>query len=340
MTGRILTLLAGMVFLTSACAHVKQEKEAAVPEYVFTYAENQAENYPTASGAYHFAELVKERTGGRIEILVKPGGVLGDERSVVEQMRFGGIDFARVSLSPLCDDEPKLNVLHLPYLYTGAEHMWEVLDGAIGDDFLNSFQGTNLVALSWYEAGARNFYNSFHSVRRPEDLKNMKIRVQESELMRRMVEILGGIAVETPYDQVYSFLETHKIDGAENNWLSYESERHYQVAKYGTADEHARVPELQLVSEFTWKRLSEEEREIIRECARESARYERELWLEQELEARKRLEALGCKIEDLTLQEKMQFQEAVRPLYEEFCAEYTDIIDAIVKTGQESVSDS
>lgn len=336
----ILACLAGMLIVVSACGQSKRQGEITAPEYVFTYAENQAEDYPTAKGAYRFAELVNEWTDGRIEILVKAGGVLGDERSVVEQMQFGGIDFARVSLSPLCDEVPKLNVLHLPYLYRDAEHMWEVLEGEIGEDFLNSFEGTSLVALSWYEAGARNFYNSFRSVRRPEDLAQMRIRVQESELMRRMVEILGGIAVETPYDQVYSSLETHKIDGAENNWPSYESERHYQVAKYCTVDEHARVPEVQIVSEFTWKKLSKEDQQIIRDCAKESARYERQLWQDLEEESQKRLESFGCKIEHLTWQEKLAFQKKVWPLYEEFCSEYTDIIDAILESRRESASDS
>lgn len=330
----IAAFLFGTLIIMSACSRAGQkQEETVVPEFVFTYAENQAENYPTAKGAYRFAELVKERSQGRIEILVKTGGVLGDEKSVIEQMQFGGVDFARVSLSPLCDDVPKLNVLHLPYLYNDADHMWEVLEGAIGDDFLSSFEGTNLVALSWYDAGARNFYNSIRPVRKPEHMRNMKIRVQESELMRRMVEILGASAVETPYDEVYSSLETKRIDGAENNWPSYESENHYKVAKYYTVDEHARVPELQLVSEFTWNNLSEEDQAMIRECALESAHYERQLWQDQEARSRRKLEAAGCEIVELTAQEKAAFQQKVRPLYWEFCAEYTSIIDAIVEAG-------
>ena len=331
----IAALLMGALIIMSACSRSgRSEEEAVVPEFVFTYAENQAEDYPTAKGAYRFAELVKERSGGRIEILVKAGGSLGDEKSVIEQMQFGGVDFARVSLSPLCDYVPKLNVLHLPYLYTDAEHRWEVLEGEIGDDFLESFDGTNLVALSWYEAGARNFYNSIRPVHSPKDMRNMKIRVQESELMLRMVEILGASAVKTPYDEVYSSLETRRIDGAENNWPSYESENHYKVAKYYTVDEHARVPELQIVSEFTWNKLSEEDRTMIKECAQESARYERELWQDQEKRSRRRLEAAGCEVVELTAQEKAAFQERVLPLYWEFCAEYTSIIEAIVTSGK------
>lgn len=215
-------------------------------EFVLTYAENQAEDYPTTQGAYKFAELVYERTGGKIEIQVNAGGVLGDEKTVIEQLQFGGVDFARVSLSPLAEFVPKLNVLQMPYLYTSREHMWKVLEGSIGDDFMNSFGGSHLVALSWYDAGARNFYSAAKPIESLEDMKGLNIRVQESELMMDTIEALGATPVPTAFGEVYSGLQTGKIDGAENNWPSYESTRHYEVAKYYTLDEHTRVPELQL----------------------------------------------------------------------------------------------
>ena len=200
------------------CAAQNTSRETEnVPEFVLTYAENQAEDYPTTQGAYKFAELVKERTDGRVEIIVNAQGTLGDERTVIEQMQFGGIDFARVSLSPLSEFVPELNVLQLPYLYTGADHMWKVLEGEIGDRFLNSFDYSGLVALSWYDAGARNFYNSSHSIERLEDMKGMVIRVQESELMSDSIRALGAVPKQMAYGEVYSGLQIGEIDGAENN---------------------------------------------------------------------------------------------------------------------------
>ena len=128
-----------------------------VPEYVFSYAENQTEDYPTTLGAMRFAQLVEERTGGRIRILVQAEGKMGKEKDVIQQMQYGGIDFARVSLSQLAVYVPELNVLQMPYLYVDSEHMWRVLVGKIGDTFLQSVQGSELVGLSRYDAGARNF---------------------------------------------------------------------------------------------------------------------------------------------------------------------------------------
>ena len=113
-----------MVILTACGGRKEDQKMASAPEFVFTYAENQAEDYPTTQGACRFADLVEEKTGGRIKILVKADGNLGDEKTVIEQIQFGGVDFARVSLTPLAEFVPRLNVLQMPYLYTGREHMW------------------------------------------------------------------------------------------------------------------------------------------------------------------------------------------------------------------------
>lgn len=257
MKGKRNILAAGLILALSASVWGCQSREKGageenVPEFVLTYAENQAEDYPTTQGAYRFAELVKQRTGGKVEILINAEGILGDERTVIEQLQFGGVDFARVSLSPLSEFVPELNVLQLPYLYTGAEHMWKVLEGEIGDSFLGSFEGSSLVALSWYDAGARNFYNSVRPIEKLEDMKGLTIRVQESELMSDSIRVLGAVPKQMAYGEVYSGLQTGEIDGAENNWPSYESTRHYEVARYYTIDEHTRVPELQLAAQSTW----------------------------------------------------------------------------------------
>lgn len=305
------------------------------PEFVLTYAENQPEDYPTSQGAYRFAELVKERTDGRIQIQVKTDGVMGAEQDVVEQLQFGGMDFARVSLSALADQIPRLNVLQLPYLYNDSDHMWRVLEGEIGDGFLNSFSGSGLIALSWYDAGARSFYSSSKAIERLEDLKGMRIRVQDSAMMKRMVEALGGEPVALEYDEVYSALQTGQIDAAENNWPSYDSMNHHEVARYFTTDEHSRVPEVQLVSQATWEKLSEEDQEIIRQCAQESARYERQLWAGRAKESENKVRSEGCVVIELSAAEKARFQQAVKPVYREFCGEYADIIAKIEAVGNE-----
>lgn len=301
---------------------------------VFTYAENHAEDYPTTMGAYRFSELVYERTEGRIEIQVNAAGILGDEKEVIEQLQYGGIDFSRVSLSPLAEFVPALNTLQMPYLYTGQEHMWKVLDGEIGNGFLNSLENSKLVGLSWYDAGARSFYNRVRPINCLEDMNGLNIRVQESSLMADMVEALGANPVQMAFNEVYSQLEMGTIDGAENNWPSYEGMKHYQVARYYTIDEHTRVPELQLCSRSTWESLSAADQELIRACAMESALYQRTLWTERERRSEQLVRAAGCEIIELSETEKERFRKAVWPVYQDVCEENMDIIEAIIEAGK------
>ena len=309
-------------------------REPEGPDYVLTYAENQPEDYATTLGAYEFARLVEAETDGRIVIRVVSDGELGDEEEIWKQLKLGGIDFARMSLSPLVDDLPKLNVLFLPYLYRDDTHMWAVLDGEMGEEFLAEFEGSGGKALSWYDGGARNFYTVHGPVRSPEDLEGLRIRIQSSEMMEDLVEALGAVPVSMAFSEVYAGLQTGVIDGAENNWSSFESSGHYRVAGYYTVDEHSRVPEVQLVSESAWEKLSAEDREILLRCAKESAAYEREMWKRQQEEAERAVRESGCTVTELSAEEKEAFYRCVEPVYDKYCAEYMDIVEKIRKIGE------
>ena len=207
--------------------------------------------------------------------------------------------------------------------------MWRVLEGDIGERFLKGVDKAGLIGLSWFDAGARNFYNSKRPVTKLSDLKGLKIRVQESKLMMGMVAALGASATPMPYAEVYSGLQTGVIDGAENNWPSYDSVSHYEVAKYFVLDEHTRVPEMQMVSKITWGKISPEDQKIIKECALESAKLERELWAKKEGVSEAKVKAAGSVITELEPGEKEKFQAAMAPLYAEFGAGYEDVIKAI-----------
>ena len=195
---------------------------------VLTLSEVHAEGYPTALADYEFARLVEERTEGRIKIDVYTGGTLyGEETGSIEALQIGDLAFARVSASPVASYVPALNVIQLPYLYRDGDHMWQVLNGEIGQSMLDEIQasGSGLVGLCYYDAGARNFYTKtpIYSVA---DMAGLKIRLQNNAMMVEMVQLLGGNGVTGigPND-VYSAIQQGTIDGAENNWPTYESTR-------------------------------------------------------------------------------------------------------------------
>ncbi len=306
-----------------------QEGQKKTPEYVFSYADNQTGNYPTVQAARRFADQVNRETDGRIEIRVYPNAELGDEVSAVQQVSYGGIDFCRCSLSNLSDYSEETLVLQLPYLYEDRDHMWRVLDGEIGEQVKDSFQESGMVALSWFDAGVRNFYTTDEAIRCLEDMQGMKIRVQQAELAEDMVEALGAEAVPIVYEAVKDALQTGEIDGAENNWASYEAMHHDEIARYYTVDEHMRVPELMLVSSATWEQLSAEDQVTIQRCADAAGLYERELWTARETSAREKCLREGTVEIVLPEREKKRFRDAVSPLYKKYCGDYAELVEKI-----------
>ena len=310
---------------TAQSASSQQEKPL-----ILRYAENQPEDYPTSKAAKAFAELVAQRTGGRVKVLVYSGAELGAEQSVIQQMQFGGVDFSRVSLSQLAEYEPELSVLQLPYLYSDAQQMWRVLDGSIGDEFLAMLDGMDLVGLSWFDAGVRSFYTR-QKVTCLAELQGLRLRVQESDTMSMMVSALGADPVQVVYSQVYAALHTGQMDGAENNWPSYEAMSHYEVAPYFLRDEHTRVPEIQLASIPAMEKMAALDPtfpDILRSCARESALIERTLWAEQEEGAEQEMLARGIVVSEVSRDEKQIFRAAVQPLYDQF-ADQSELIARI-----------
>lgn len=298
---------------------------------VFRLAENQPEDYPTTLGDKEFARLVNNRTKGRIEIDVYSSGQLGNEISIAEQLQYGAVDFARLSVSSLSEYEKSMETLMLPYLYRDRDHMFKVLEGPIGEKILRNLENsTGIVGLCWLDAGTRNFYNSKKEIRSPEDMVDLTIRSQQIPSLMDFIGAVGALPVAMAYGDVYSALKTGVIDGAENNWPSFEASGHYEIAKFITTDEHIRIPELILASKIVMDKLSVQDQEIIKEAAAEAALFQRAEWLRREEISRKRVENSGVKI--TTLQSNDAFKEKIKGLYDKHEKEYKTTIDEIINT--------
>ncbi len=315
----------------SAFANGQAEPAAgAAPEakpIIMRLAETHPADYPTTKGDQKFADLVKERSNGRITIEVYPSSQLGQETAVIQQVQFGAIDFTRVSVSPLASFVPLFNALQLPYLYRDEDHMWKVLLGPIGKEMLASLEPSGFVGIGWFEPGARNFYNSKRPVSKPEDMAGLKIRVQESEMMVGLVQGLGAVATPMPYGEVYSALQTGVIDGAENNWPSYDSASHFEVAKYYTLDGHTRVPEIIIASKITMDKLSKADQDLIKQAALDAIPYQRQLWAEKEKASEAKIRAAGNTIIEVT--DKAPWQARMQALYAKQPADVQALIKRI-----------
>jgi len=289
-------------------------KVSAAP-IVMRLAETHPQDYPTTKGDYEFARLVKERSNGRIVIEVFHSKQLGEEAAVIEQVQLGAIDMTRVSISAVSSFVRDLDAFQLPYLYRDAAHMWKVLDGPIGQEILKKHEAFNFVGVGWFESGSRNFYTK-KQVKTVSDLKGMKIRVQQAPLMVGMVQALGAVATPLPYGEVYSALQTGVVDGAENNWPSYLTTSHFEVAKYWISDEHTRVPEITVGSKKIFDKLSKEDYALILKAMKDTQPYQFKLWVDFEKVAEKAVRDRGSIITEVSPQEKQKFMDAMKPVYD------------------------
>ena len=311
---------------------------------VLKLAEVHAEGYPTTLADREFARLVEEKSEGRIKIEVYPGAVLyANESDSIEALQLGDLAFARVSASPVANFVPSINAIQMPYLYKSKDHMWAVLNGEIGQKLLADIETgvdkegkvSGVVGLCYYDAGSRSFYLT-KEVHKVADLAGLKIRMQNNTMMLRMVELLGatGVAGIGP-NEVLNAITTGVVDGAENNWPTYQNMGDYNAAKYYILDQHTRVPEILLASKAVMDSLSAEDQALLKECAKAVQQYEIEQWALKEAASEKIVREAGTTVIELTPEERAEFEAAMAPLYDEFGADYKDIIEAIKAMGKD-----
>jgi tripartite ATP-independent transporter DctP family solute receptor len=279
----------------------------------FRAADTQSEDYPTVQALRYMGRVVAERSSDRLQIRVFHSRQLGEEKETIEQTRVGAIDLNRTNVALIGTFVPAMNVLAMPFLFRSIEHLEKVLDGPIGSEILGSFEPFGFVGLAFYDSGARSIYNSVRPIRSIDDIRGLRLRVQQSELMSDMIRALGAEPVELPYGQVLTGLVTKLIDGAENNWPSFVTTGHYKHAGYYTLTEHTMSPEVLVMSQKAWQSLSSDDRQIFRDAAMQSSRFMRAKW--KDLEERSRREAQAAGVMITTDFDRKPFEAAMAGIY-------------------------
>ncbi len=273
------------------------------------------DGYPTVEGVKILAKLAKERSNGRINIQVFHSRQLGEEKDTLEQTRFGVLDMNRTNFAGLNNLVPETVIPGLPFLFRDEAHMHSVMDGQIGQEILAGAERHGLVGLCCYDSGARSMYNRLRPINQLSDMRGMKIRVQQSDLWLAMMRALGANATPLPTGEVYSALQTGVIDGAENNYPTYQSQRHFEVSKFYSITEHSMSPEILLMSKRSYDRLPREMQTVLRESARDSVPEMRRLWVARSEAARREVVAAGATINTV---DKAAFEQAMAPVYDQF----------------------
>ena len=318
---KLATLILALVFV--CCAALATADMG--PTLNFKLAENQPEGNPITEGMHKFADLVKEYTEGTVTIEVYSNAALTDEASSIDQLQLGSLDFSRVNTNSLAPTVDEFGVFAMPYLFTSTEQKYRALDGEAGDAVMAKLDDYGMVGLYFWEAGARCFYTTSKPIRTVEDLKGMKIRVQQTEVAISMVRALGAEATPMDYAEVFQGLQTGIVDGAENDFVSYYTSGHYEVAKYYSLDQHMAPPAILLMSKVSWDKMSEAQQEAVRKAAYEAAVWQRQAMQDYQQESRAACEAAGSEIIEVDV---ASFQEAVSSVYDEY-PRYSEIVAMI-----------
>lgn len=277
------------------------------------------DDYPTVMAVKKMSELIAERTGGKHTIKVFGQSALGSEKDTVEQVKLGALDMVRVNVAAFNNIVPETIVPALPFLFNSKEHMRKALDGEVGEKILAALEAQGFIGLAFYDSGSRSFYTTEKTIKTVADMKGLKLRVQQSDLWVTLIESLGANPTPLPYAEVYTALKTGIVDGAENNWPSYESSKHFEVAGNYSLTEHSMSPELLVFSKVVWDTLAAEDQAIIRQAAKDSVPYMRELWDAREAKSRAAVEAAGATITSEI--DRQSFIDASQPVYDKFAAD-------------------
>ncbi|MCX2778336.1 TRAP transporter substrate-binding protein [Microbulbifer thermotolerans] len=274
-------------------------------------------------------ERLQMLSGGSMRIDIYPGGQLGSERELIELLQIGSLAMTKVSASPMEGFVPELKIFNLPYVFRDADHFWTVLQSDIGRKLLLAGERARLRGLGYFDAGSRSFYVNDKPIYTPEDLKGLKIRVQNSQTAIKMVNTLGGAATPVSWGELYTALQQGVVQGAENNPPSFYLSKHYEVSRYYTLDEHTYVPDMLLISTEVWKKLNARQRAWLQQAVDEAVDYQRTLWQESTRESLAAVEAAGVKV---IYPDKQPFIDAVKPLHASFAG--TEVGDLLAQIAR------
>lgn len=271
-------------------------------------------------GVEKFAALVKERSGGNLNIKIYGGGALGGDLQVVSSLQGGVVDFSQMNASLLNGVAKEFSVLDFPFLFNNEKEAYAVMDGPVGEKLKSLLPAKGIVGLAYPELGFRHISNSKRPVAKIEDLAGLKIRVIQTPVYVDMMNALGANATPLPFPEVYNALEQKAVDGATNPLVTIPVMKFDEVQKYLTLTRHQYNPQIIIVSKKTWDKFTPEEQKIIQQAANEARDFERKVSQQKNTQAletiKKRLQ-----VSELSTQDFAKMREKVKPVIDKYTKE-------------------
>ncbi|MDO2933807.1 TRAP transporter substrate-binding protein [Paeniglutamicibacter sulfureus] len=276
---------------------------------------NQSETHPSYIALTGFGERLKQATDGRWDIKVYPNETLGAQQEVIQLVSDGAVDMLIASGTQLENLNPEFATLNLPTVFNSIDHQISVLRNPqiVGELFSSLEESKNLTVLGGLTQGDRNLYTAQGPIRTPEDLAGMKIRVQESDIHIAMLNAMGGSATPMSYGEVYTAMQSGVLDGAENNEVSYTTQKHNEVAKYVARTRHLVGLDYMLINSELLETMNPEDRKILEAEWQKTVDEHVKLWLTDTQGAIDKATASGSKFNDV---DDEAFRKALAPVVE------------------------
>lgn len=291
-----------------------------------TFGHGQAEGHPYQKAALYFKELVEEESGGSITVTVAPNGTLGDERESIEALQMGTMDITVAVAAALSGFDSNMDVFSMPYLFESRDEAFNVLDSEVGAELFANLESQGLKVFGTYDLGFRSMTNSLRPIETPDDCKGLRVRTLESSVCVDALGALGMDAVSMSFSELFTALQTGAVDGQENPLFTIYNSRFYEVQKYLSLTEHFYPVCPVMISTITWNKLSADQQAIVADALEKSVDYERELAGEELDSMLQGLKDAGMEVNEV---DKAPFIEAVQPVYEQYNAQFGDLIEKI-----------
>jgi TRAP-type transport system periplasmic protein len=311
--------LAGVML--TGCGGSSTKADGKVEKKVIKVGIGLNDQSPQYKGLEKFKEIVERESKGRLEVNIFANAQLGDDIKMMTQLRAGTLEMTVPSSSPISSLDKKWMVFDLPFLFPNEEVVDKVLDGPIGQKFLDSLSQYGIKGLGYYENGYRQITNSIRPIKVPEDLKGMKIRTMENPVHLATFRKLGTNPSPMPFSEVFTALQQKTIDGQENPSTTNYLQKFYEVQKYNTISNHFYTPFVSMYSKKSWDTLSKEDQDIILKATKESSVYQRKYNREMMKESVAGMEKNGTLVTILTPEEQKGFMDATKDISAQFESE-------------------
>jgi TRAP-type transport system periplasmic protein len=319
MKRRSFGLLAGMLLAGVALpAGVGQAQDIQERTIRLSCANNKG--HPQVIGAEKFAELVEEKSGGKIEVKIFPGGVLGPDLQNFSAMQGGTLDMNVGNASLLAGNVKEFAIFDFPFLFHNRAEAYAVMDSPVGKKLFDLLPEKGLVGLAYWELGFRDINNSERPIEKVEDLEGLKMRVIPTPIYVDFMNAMGANAVPMPFTETYTALETGAIDGMTNPLINVTDSKFYEVTDYLTITNHMYNPQAVTISKITWDKLSDTEKRILQEAATEATAVQREASQKAEAEALEQLKE-EMDVNELPPEELAKMQEKAKGVIEKYTAD-------------------